>query len=232
MKILAVMIMLVALFFLYCIVYPKRSAAKKGVDALPERKKETDISDVVVKTRFVRPNPGQPQPTRTISEKEDVLKKKPYIFAAGNENRNAVIPNEKLDEVFDDVNPDELDIEPDENAVGSTSLTTGFEDNRDNEAGMIDFDDESAELETSAELASGMSIEEMTEAAKAIDLPTDDKAGILFKVEKTDMFERLVSGDEGKAERIKGIIDRYLQNLQPEIENMDISEFLGLTIKK
>ena len=239
MKILAVMMMLVALFFLYRIAYPKRPATNKDVDNLPVQKKDTDISEVVVTTRFVRPNSGQPQPTRTISDKEEVLGKKPYTFADGNENRNSVIPPEKLDEVFeDDVNPDELDIEPDEDE----SKSSDFEDNRDNEAEIIDFDDESAELETGAELASGMSIEEMSEAAKTIDHPTDDKAGILFRVEKTDMFEQLVSGDEGKAERIKAIIDRHFRSQQPEIENddsdsddienIDISEFLGLTIKK
>ena len=240
MKILAVMLMLVALFFLYRIAYPKRPATNKDVDNLPVQKKDTDISEVVVTTRFVRPNSGQPQPTRTISDKEDVLGKKPYTFADGNENRNSVIPPEKLDEVFeDDVNPDELDIEPDEDEDGSTSLTTGFEDFEDNKE---DWDDESVDFETDAELASGMSIEEMTEAAKAIDRPTDDKAGILFRVEKTDMFEQLVSGDEGKAERIKAIIDRHFRSQQPEIENddsdsddienIDISEFLGITVKK
>ena len=80
----------------------------------------------------------------------------------------------------------------------------------------------------------------MCEAAKAIDKPTDDKAVILFKVEKTDMFEQMVSGDEAKAERIKSIIDRHFRSLHAEvekdenengdIENIDVSEFLGLIV--
>ena len=87
----------------------------------------------------------------------------------------------------------------------------------------------------------GLSIEEMTDAAKAIDNPTDEKADILFKVEKTDMFEQMVSSDEGKAERIKAIITRYIQNLPSEnayedsnnsnIENVDVMGFLRITKK-
>jgi len=235
MKVFAVVVMLVSLFLLYRIAYPKRPEPQKNDDT--HRKRDIDISDVVVKTRFVRPNDGQPQTTRTMPENDGVLKKNDYIFAAGNESRNAVIPKEQLDEVFDEtngaalneVNDDELDIEPDEDEKDSKD----FED---------EVEDEMAELGQGAELASGMSIEEMTEAAKAIDHPTDEKAGILFKVEKTDMFEQLVSGDEGKAERIKAIIDRHFRNVQPEIEiedsensdmeNIDVSEFLGLTVKK
>ena len=162
----------------------------------------------VKKSHFVLPSLGQPQPTTATSTEFENIEKKPYIFAPGNETRNAVIPTEKLDEVFEDkINPDELEIEPDENE----------KDDKENET--VDLEDENAELEQGAELASGMSIEEMTEAAKAIDNPTDEKAGILFKVEKTDMFEQLVSGDEERTARIDSIIDRYFRNLQPEVEN-------------
>ena len=236
MKVFAVVVMLISLFLLYRIAYPKRPELKKNDDT--HRKRDIDISEVVITTRFVRPDFGQPQPTRTISEKEDVLEKKPYIFAAGNENRNAVIPKEKLDEVFGEVNPEDLDIEPEEDEKEFKE----FKDFKESEDNRDDWDDEGFEIEQGAELASGMSIEEMTEAAKAIDHPTDDKAGILFKVEKTDMFEQLVSGDEGKAERIKAIIARHIQNLPSEdtnedsenddMDNIDVSEFLGLTVKK
>jgi hypothetical protein len=122
-----------------------------------------------------------------------------------------------------------LDIEPDE---------TEKDGEGEIEDESADDDGEIAEMEQGAELASGMSIEEMTEAAKAIDSPSDEKAGILFKVEKTDMFEKLVSGDEWKAERIKAIIDRHVQSIFSGTEskisdtdtdygNFDIADFLG-----
>ena len=227
MKVIALIIMLVCMFLLYRIAYPKQLKQTKTDDF--QRKRNVDVSDVVVKTRFVRPVLGQSQTTRTTPEKDDNLEKNPYTFAPEIEARNAVIPIERLDEVFDETNYDELEIEPDE-------LENDFKDFRD------EIEDEDAELEQGAELASGMSIEELTEAANAINDPSDEKAEILFKVEKTDMFEQMVSSDEGKAERIKAIIERHFRSQQPEIEieedengdmeNIDVSEFLGLIKKR
>jgi hypothetical protein len=83
-----------------------------------------------------------------------------------------------------------------------------------------------------------MTIEEMTETVAAIENPTDEKAGLLFRIEKTDMFEQLVSGDKGKAERIKAVIDRFVQTAFLETENdnsdtdyndFDINNFLSKT---
>jgi hypothetical protein len=169
MKVPALVIMLVALYFLYRIAFPKQAAQKKDGD-VSEKDDKTAYS-VIGKSRFVLPDRSKPLQTPAISPEFENIEKKPYIFAPGNENRNAVIPNEKLDVVFDDeVNPDELDIEPDET---ENYIKGEIEDE------TADVDDEAAEMEQGAELASGMSIEEMTEAAKAIDSPSDEKAGIL-----------------------------------------------------
>ena len=203
----AIIIALVAMHYMYRIACPKRETIQKD-DKTPE--KDTEPENIIVKkSHFVLPSLGQPQPTTATSTEFENIEKKPYIFAPGNETRNAVIPTEKLDEVFEDkINPDELEIEPDENEKDGTKDET------------VDIDNEATEFKQETEqLASGMSIEEMTEAAKAIDNPTDEKAGILFKVEKTDMFEQLVSGDELKAERIKAIIDRHVQSIFSETES-------------
>jgi hypothetical protein len=227
MKTIAIAIMLAALFLLYRVAYPKQPKTKSGND-IPQ-KKEIDVSEVVVKSRFVRPKIGQPQPTHTTTQKNDFQEEIPITFAAGNENRNAVIPPEKLNEVFaEEVNPDDLEIDPDEDEepTNVADLEEEAEDLRET-------------LSNDAELATGMSIEEMTEAAQAIDNPTDEKANVLFQVEKTDMFEKLVSGDDGKAATITAIIERHVQSLLSEVENenddnsdIDVSEFLGLTNKK
>ena len=218
MKVIAVIIMLYALFLLHRIAFPKCPAAEKGVDK-PEKDTKT-VRSVMGKSSFVLPERSKPLQTPAISTKDENIEKKEYMFAAGNETRNAVIPNEELDKIFDETDPDDLDIDPDEDGDESQSETA-------------DVEDEAAEFETGAEMASGMSIEEMTEAAKAIDKPTDDKAEILFRVEKTDMFEQLVSGDEGKAQRIKAIIDRHFRSLQPkvEIENTESSEWNEFDIR-
>ena len=177
-------------------------------DKAPEKDKET-VPSVMGKSRYVLPERSKPLQTPASLTEFENIEKKQYIFAPGNENRNSVIPTERLDEVFaEENNTDELEIVPDENEKDGTEDET------------VDFEGEAAELQQGTEqLASGMSIEEMGEAVKAIDNPTDEHAGILFKVVKTDMFEQMVSGDEERAVRIDAIIDRHFRNLQPEVEN-------------
>ncbi|MDR1864161.1 MAG: hypothetical protein LBR08_01175, partial [Bacteroidales bacterium] len=43
--------------------------------------------------------------------------------------------------------------------------------------------------------------------------PANENAGILYRIEKTDLFEKLVSGDTGKAAGIKAIIDRHVRDI-------------------
>jgi hypothetical protein len=121
-----------------------------------------------------------------------------------------------------------LDIPPDEN-----------ETDESDESDNPDADEEAEELrqvleqETDAELANGLSIEEMETATKAIDSPTDDDSEILYRVEKTDMFEQLVSGDEGKRLRIAAVIDRHIRSLNLETEvadNNDDNEYSNFNI--
>jgi len=225
-KLAAAIVTLVTQYYLYRIICPKQKDLQKS-DKAPEKDKET-VPSVMGKSRYVLPERSKPLQAPATSTEFENIEKKPYILVPENENRNAVIPTEKLDEVFaEEINTDELEIEPDENEKDGTKDE------------KVDFDDEATEFKQETEqLASGMSIEEMTEAAKAIDNPTDEQAGILFKVEKTDMFEQMVSGDEGKAERIKSIIDRYVQSIFSETENQsqisdtdygnfDVAGFLG-----
>jgi hypothetical protein len=223
MKAFVLIIMFVALFMLYRIAFPKQTEVKKGNDA--PRKGEIDMSEVVVKNRFVRPVQSQPQPTHTAIENSEYQEEKPSIFAAGN-GKDAVVPPEKLDVIFEDFNPDDLEILPDENDQPD-ELETDLEEEAEDLRQTLGRDVVAAE---------GMTIEEMTETVAAIDNPTDEKAGLLFKVEKTDMFEQLVSGDEGKAARIKAIIDRFTQIAFPETESeisgtdyddFDLERFLG-----
>jgi len=214
MKVTVLIIMLIALYLLYRIAFPKQAGTKQGDDN--PRKSEEDVSDVVVKSRFVRPAQGQPQPTPATVEKSEYQVEKASIFAAGNEKPDAVIPPEKLNEVFEDFNPDELVIPPDDRdgQPDETEETDEVETDLEEEA-----EDLRQTLGREAEQADGMTIEEMTETFTAIENPTDEKAGLLFRIEKTDMFEQLVSGDEGKAERIKAVIDRFVQIAFPDTEN-------------
>jgi hypothetical protein len=221
MKLFAATVMLVALFLLYRIAYPKQQVAKKG-DDVPE-KKEIDTGEVVGKSHFVQPVVSQPQPTPATVLNTEKQEEKANTFAPENGKIEAIIPFDRLDEIFGDEQPDEddLDIEPDEDETGEDEP---------------DAEEESEELRQilgqEAELADGFSIEEMEDAAKAIDTPTDEYAGILYRVEKTDMFEKLVSGDEVKRQQITAVIDRHIKSLFPEVanESSDDNEYSSFNI--
>ena len=208
MKTIALIIMLIALFLLHRIAYPKQMGMKERNDAA--RQREVDISDVVVKSRFTRPNSGQLQTTLSTGLKTDLQEEKPDTFALGNEQKGAAIPSERLDEVFEEeFDPQELEIPPDEDEV----------------YGEADLEEEAQELRQTmgreVESAQGWSIEEMTEAVEAIDNPTDEKGALLYRVEPTDMFEKLVSGDAGKAARIREVIERHIGKQERGGEDID-----------
>ncbi|MDR2968102.1 MAG: hypothetical protein LBV32_00690 [Tannerellaceae bacterium] len=233
MKLLVILLMLAALYLLYRIAVPKRKDTKKESSHPP--KQPIDLSEVVVKSRFVIPQAGQPQPTHTTSLKTDFQEEKPDIFAAEIEKKEAAIPPERLDDAFaSEPNPDDLDIEPGENEAGA-------DDEPETE---VDGEEEAEELRQTlgrdAERAGGWSVEEMEAAVDAVQNPTDEKAAILLKAEKTDLFEQLVSGDKGKADRITAIVERHVKRVYPEqaseneneskndsdLENFDVAEFL------
>jgi hypothetical protein len=224
------LIIVLCLFLLYRIAFVKQPEDEKQNNNIP-RNREADPSEAVIKNRFVRPLPGQPQPTPATSLKTDKQEEKPDIFAAGNEKGNTVIPPDELDDVFDnEPNPEDLDIPSDDGDEISEPEPDAEEENEDLRQ----------TLGREAELAGGMSIEEMESAAEAVNNPADGKAELLLKIEPTDMFERMVSGDEGKQARIKTIIDRHVQRLNPEtqdkeddndgdLENFDVMKFLSKT---
>jgi hypothetical protein len=213
MKLFAATVMLVALFLLYRIAYPPKPAATKKGDDIPE-KKEIDADEVVGKSHFVRPPDSHPQTTPATVLNPEKQDEKAYIFAPENGKTDAVIPFDRLDEIFGDEQPDEddLDISPDDEP-----------DENEPDEDMPDADEEAEELRQAlgqeTEFADGFSIEEMETATKAIDTPTDENAEILYRVENTDMFEKLVSGDEGKRQQITAVINRHIQSLFPEVAN-------------
>jgi hypothetical protein len=219
MKIFAAAMMLIALFLLYRIAYPKPAATKKG-DEVPE-KKEIGGDEIVGKSRFVRPSGSQTQTTPAMSLNPEKQDEKANIFAPENGKiETTIIPFDRLDEIFgeEQTDEDDLDIQPDEDETDSPDADEETEDLRQ-------------ELEATTEFANGFSIEEMETAAKAIENPTDGNAELLYRVDKTDMFEKLVSGDDGKRQRITAVIDRHIQSLIPEVanENGD-SEYGGFNI--
>lgn len=230
MKVLVILIMLAALYLLYRIACPKRQGTKKEGGNPP--KHPIDISEVVVKSRFVLPDRSNSAQHADRKQESDTQQEKPDIFAPETEKKAVAIPPDRLDEAFSsEPNPDELDIEPDENETVATNETET----------EVDSEEEAEELRQTlggdAVPADGLSVEEMEAAVAALRNPTEEQAAILLGVEKTDMFEQLVSGDTGRAERITNIINRHVQKLYPEeanekggnsdLEHFDVAEFLS-----
>jgi hypothetical protein len=226
MKIFVVITILISLYLLYRIAFPKPTGTKKD-NQIPA-KYFPDEDNMVGKSRYVLPDRSKPEQTPATLLKTENQEGKAITFAAGNDkNRTAVIPPEKLNEVFGiEPDPDDLDIEPDDEP----------------DEPELNEEEESEELQQvlglDAELAGGFSVEEMEDVVKAVRYPSDKNAELLYRVEKTDMFEKLVSGDEGKMLRIRTVIDRHEQSLLAEetaeskktdndYSNFDIRNFLS-----
>ncbi|GHT38462.1 hypothetical protein FACS189435_4740 [Bacteroidia bacterium] len=217
--------MLAALYLLYRIAYPKQADTKKGNDTAPPEKPKP-VADVMGKSRFVLPDRSKPLQTPVTLEETETTSEKPVIFAAETaEKPSGIIPPEELDEVFaDEPNPEILSIPLDETD----------DDEIDYEA-----EEEEAELGRTlghgAVMAEGIDYDKLQTAVKAVmEQPgevSEETAETLTALENTDMFEMLVSGDEGKMNWIKAVVERNIQKVMPETEdetssaNFDCGDF-------
>jgi len=234
MKFLAIISLLVALYFLYRIAYPKQTLSKKN-DDIPE-KRAKNIHNIMGKSRFVLPDRSKPLQTPATSFESDNKEDKPSIFASETEEkRSAAVPPDKLDEVFaNDPDPDELDIPPDDENEDAIDYTA---------------EEEAEELNSiqgrEVMFAEGLDYDDLKQISKVVkEQPksvNEETGKTLTALENTDMFEMLVSGDEGKRNWIQAIIDRNIRNRMPETESktsgmdygdFDIADFIGKKIIK
>ena len=227
------MMMLIALYLLYRIAFPKQPSTQAG-DNVSE--KGTNIArSVMGKSRFVLPDRSKPFQTPAISGDAESNAIKAVTFALENqEKRPAVIPPDELDRVFaEEPNPEDLDIPPDDEDETEIDLTAE-EDEEWNRG-----------LGHEAMFADGLDFDDLQHVAKVVreqpETVNRETGAKIVAMEHTDMFETLVSGDEGKMNWIKSVIDRHFQSILPETEsktsetdygNFDIADFLGKTIKK
>ena len=207
MKLLVIVIMLVALFLLYRIAYPKQANTKKD-NEIPKEKPKS-LPDVMGKSRFVLPDRSKPLQTPATLQETEKGDEKPDIFAPETEEkRSAVIPAEQLNEVFgDEPNPEVMSLP--------------LEDE-------IDFEAEEAEelhrvLGHEAMLADGIDYDDLKNVVKVVkeqpDEVSEETGRALVALENTDMFEMLVSGDEGIMNWIKSVVERNIRYTMPETES-------------
>jgi len=219
MKLLAIIITLVALFLLYRIAYPKKADSKNGNEVPAEKPKSHP--NVMGESRFVLPDRSKPlQTPATISQTEKEVEKEHTFAAEPEEKRSAIIPAEQLDEIFGD--------EPE-------SLQLDIDDENEDES-EIDIEAEEAEemrqaLGHEAIFAEGIDYDDLQTVVKIVKEQPDDvseKAGrTLVELENTDVFEKIVAGDESMTNWIKAAVERNLQNRIPEteIENSDTADY-------
>jgi hypothetical protein len=209
MKLIVLLIIILCLFLIYRLSFPKQPEKQTGKTP-PEA--DTDESEVIGKSRFVLPSHSQPRTTPATTEKTLVSEEKHDTFAPEIQNRTAVIPPEELDEVFGkEVNPEDLDIDETD------------EDGGDTEENDEDEEELRRTMNGSMAYADGYTIDEIAEAVKTADQPESDQSPeaveTLYHLSKTDMFEQLVSGDASRATRIAAILDR--REWEQRVENGD-----------
>ena len=218
--------MLIALFLLYRIAYPKRTDGKKkpvhsnleytaaSAGVVPERETQPARS-VMGKSSFVLSDRRKPlQTTATLIDAEPKVDKE-ITFAP--EKRPAIIPPDELDKFFEDEpNPEDLDIDDD--------------DGDDDDEIDIDIEDEETErFGHEAMLADGLDFDDLTHVAEIVreqpETVSRETGAKMVALEHTDMFEALASGNEGKMNWIKSVIERHVQDSLPETETeSDVSE--------
>jgi hypothetical protein len=166
------------------------------------------------KSRFVLPERSKPLQTPTTSLTTEKQDEKEDMFAAETgEKSSMLIPKNELDQLFYyEPDPETLTIPPDETDEDEIDYQAEEEaENFNMTLGQV------------AVMAEGVDYDKLQAAIKVVkEQPcevNEETAGTIAALENTDMFEQLVSGDEGKTDWIKAVIERHLRNTMPERES-------------
>ena len=191
-----------------------------GTAAKPEAVRETppaDTPDIIGKSRFrmasTRTTAAIPTQEAATSEKGIELSEEEATFDDGNTetaSRPAQVPEEKLDETFTSMPPEELgygEDEPDEDASDTPR-------------------------------ASGSSFDEIDDACKtamnpdATQAEREKAAKVFTDMEGTELYEKMMEGSSEIGIRIKGLIEIRLKKPEKEfvvpdnIEEFDIRNYV------
>ena len=190
------------------------TAAEQGKDKdMPH----ADTSDIIGKSRFkmasTRTTAAIPAQEAATSEKGIELSEEEATFddgKTGNASRPAQVPEEKLDETFTSIPPEEL----------------GY------------GDDEPEEDASDTPRASGSSFDEIDDACKTAKNPDatqaerEKAAKVFTDMEGTELYEKMMEGSSEIGIRIKGLIEIRLKKSEKEfvvpdnIEEFDIRNYV------
>jgi len=208
MKLFAMLSIIVALYFLYRLAFPKKTESPKSNESL--LKKRTDEKSIVGQSRVVLGSRSQPPPTPATPSKSDNSEEKAETFAADNppETMNIDVPAEYENESEEPEN-DEVDADEEAEELRQT-------------------------LGSEAELAAGFSYEEMDLAVDAVNQPESENeaeaAEVLYRLEHTECVEQLAAVSPEKALRIKSLISLHVQSIEPADEENRIEDTSGFNI--
>ena len=191
-----------------------------GTAAKPETVRETppaDTPDIIGKSRFrmapTRTTAAIPTQEAATMEKGIELSEEEATFddgKTGNASRPAQVPEEKLDETFTSIPPEEL----------------GY------------GDDEPEEDASDTPRASGSSFDEIDDACKTAKNPDatqaerEKAAKVFTDMEGTELYEKMMEGSSEIGIRIKGLIEIRLKKPEKEfvvpdnIEEFDIRNYV------
>ena len=191
-----------------------------GTAAKPEAVRNTppaDTPDIIGKSRFrmasTRTTAAIPTQEAATSEKGIELSEEEATFDNGNTetaSRPAQVPEEKLDETFTSIPPEEL----------------GY------------GDDEPEEDASDTPRASGSSFDEIDDACKTAKNPDatqaerEKAAKVFTDMEGTELYEKMMEGSSEIGIRIKGLIEIRLKKSEKEfvvpdnIEEFDIRNYV------
>ena len=191
-----------------------------GTAAKPEAVRETppaDTPDIIGKSRFrmasTRTTAAIPTQEAATSEKGIELSEEEATFDDGNTetaSRPAQVPEEKLDETFTSIPPEEL----------------GY------------GEDEPEEDASDTPRASGSSFDEIDDACKTAKNPDatqaerEKAAKVFTDMEGTELYEKMMEGSSEIGIRIKGLIEIRLKKSEKEfvvpdnIEEFDIRNYV------
>lgn len=210
MKLFAMLSIVVALYLLYRIAFPKKIPKEKSNEIQP--KKESRNDGIVGRSRVVLSSRSQPPTTPATPLKSDVSPEKTGNFADENPPMDVEVPME-YEEQISETEADEIDEETEE-----IRETLGQE----------------------AGIANGFTFEEIdmvVETINQLDSEHEAQAAeILYREEKTEYVEQLSAISPEKATQIKGLIDLHVSTVvnptnedsdETDTSNLNIADFLS-----
>lgn len=210
---LAVLYVLWAAVYLQYEKWKRRKADKNAASILP--RKDAPMTEILGKSSFVLPASvpldATLKPLEATGKENGKAVEKDDTFVGEPEKHPLQVPDEELDEVFNDAPPEEAGNEPMDIDVS------------------LDYEEEDEELQGCAApgaMASGVSFEEMCAAVKVLGKAKEtvseqeevETGRTLTELQHTDMFEQLVANHPQRAERVTELISRHMENFRQERE--------------